>query len=87
MRLRRCRACGKRWTVKSSLIPAEERPSGDAPQHADGPTTTDSDHSSRADQMPIPAEEEAPFTDADRLLPQHGEESSRYEEEGEPEPW
>ena len=85
MRLRRCRACGKRWTVRSSLIPVEQAPSVDVPEHANGPSTTDPDDSSGADQIPEQAEDEAPFMDADRLLPWPEEESSRYEEERKPE--
>jgi len=76
VRLRRCKDCGRRWTVQDSLAAADAIPKTDAVENSD--------------EAPVSAESRpevtAEFVSADRLLPHRDEESSRYVAEEKPEP-
>ncbi|MBT4814330.1 MAG: IS1 family transposase [Lentisphaerae bacterium] len=78
VRLRRCRSCGRRWTVKDSLAPHNDSVPVPSASQEESPTASDG----LGDETP-----EADGAETGEDLPQAlVEENSRYVEEKKPEP-
>ena len=73
VRLRRCKACGRRWTVRQSLIPFDE-----AMQDANS-------LGGEAEDGQQTLATAAGFVDADQLVASRKGQSSRYDRRDEPE--
>ena len=84
VRLRRCKACGRRWTVRGSSAPAEETtmpaPVAGSPREGSGETDAPDE------QKPDDPGNEGATEPHDSPPAEPAEESCRYVGEGKPEP-